>query len=73
MNSPQVTVSPAHNRGQPSMRGVTTGLIADAYWLGENVADEYGLRRHELLVALWFEASQGQQRFRQNEPRLWPM
>ncbi|MEU4558501.1 hypothetical protein AB0F72_08925 [Actinoplanes sp. NPDC023936] len=47
------------------MRGVSTEAIADAYWLSEDVEDEYGLSRHELLVALWFEASQGQPRFRE--------
>ena len=64
MSSPQVTVSPAHSFGRPSMRGVSTEVIADAYWLGEDVEDEYGLTRHELLVALWFEATRGQPRFR---------
>jgi hypothetical protein len=46
------------------MNGISTEVIADLYWLGENVQDEYSLTRHELLVALWFEATQGQPRFR---------
>ncbi len=46
------------------MCGISTETIADAYWAGDDVEDEYGLTRHELLVALWFEATQGQPRHR---------
>lgn len=48
------------------MRGVSTEFIADAYMVdGEHaVRDDYELTRHELLVALWFEATHGQPRFR---------
>ncbi|GIM88742.1 hypothetical protein [Paractinoplanes toevensis] len=64
MTTPQVTVSPACRFGQPSMRGTPTEAIADYYWIGEDVEDEYTLTRHELLVVLWFEATHGQPRFR---------
>jgi hypothetical protein len=37
------------------MNGISTEAIADLYWAGEDVEDEYGLDRHELLRALWFE------------------
>jgi hypothetical protein len=46
------------------MNGISTEMIGDLYWAGEDVEDEYGLSRHELLVALWFEATLGQPRFR---------
>ncbi len=46
------------------MRGVATEFIADTYWIGDDPEDNYRLTRHELLVALWFEATQGQPRFR---------
>lgn len=64
--TPQVTVSPAHRFGQPSMKGISTEMLADMYWAhGEvELLDDYELTRHELLVALWFEATQGQPRFR---------
>lgn len=66
MTSPQVTVSPAHRFGRPAMKGVSTEMIADLYWAhGESeVEDDYDLSRHELLVVLWFEGSQGMPRFR---------
>jgi hypothetical protein len=52
------------------MRGISTEMIADLFWLGEAVEDEYGLSRHELLVALWFEGTQGCPRFRRRW-RVW--
>jgi hypothetical protein len=59
MSAPQVTVSPAHRLGRPAMCGISTATIAGAYWCAEDVEGEYGLSRHELLVALWFEATYG--------------
>lgn len=68
MTSPQVTVSPAHGFGRPEMRRLPTEMLADMYWAhGETdllAADGYDLTRHELLVALWFEATQGAPRNR---------
>ena len=64
MNSPQVTVSPVCRFGRPGMRGITTEAIADAYSVGEDVQADYGLSRHELLVAVWFEGTYGAPRFR---------
>jgi hypothetical protein len=64
MTSPQVRVSPAHRFGRPHMNGISTEAIADMYWAGEDPEGEYALTRYELLVTLWFEATQGQPRFR---------
>lgn len=50
--------------GAPAMRGISTEVIAGHYWLDEDVQTDYELTRHELLVVLWFEATQGQPRFR---------
>lgn len=61
---PQVTVSPAHRFGRPAMNGISTEAIADHYWCDDPVEADYNLSRHELLVALWFEAVHGQPRFR---------
>lgn len=48
------------------MRGISTEMIADLFWLQgpDEVEDDYELSRHELLVALWFEARHGQLRHR---------
>jgi hypothetical protein len=46
------------------MNGISTEAIAESHWLDDNPQDDFGLTRHELLVALWFEATQGQPRFR---------
>lgn len=50
--------------GRPHLKGISTEAIADSYWVDDDPEDDYGLTRHELLVALWFEATQGQPRFR---------
>ena len=65
--------------GRPHMRGISTEMIADMHWAGDDAADDYGLTPGELVVALWFEASQGQPRFRKRwrqwlkmaDPVLW--
>jgi hypothetical protein len=46
------------------MNGISTEVIAESHWLDDSPQDDFGLTRHELLVALWFEATQGQPRFR---------
>lgn len=46
------------------MRGISTEILADHHWLGDDVQDEFELTRYELLVALWFEATYGQPRYR---------
>lgn len=64
MTGPHVSVSPSVRFGRPNMKGISTEAVADMYWLGEDVEDDYGLPRHELLVTLWFEATYGCLRFR---------
>lgn len=63
---PAVQVNPAVNWGRPAMKGISTELLGDMYWAhGEaEVEADYELSRHELLVALWFEGTYGQPRFR---------
>lgn len=59
---PVIQVDPAVRFGRPQVRGIPTDAIADTLYAGESaesVCDEYGLTRHELLVALWYEASGG--------------
>jgi uncharacterized protein (DUF433 family) len=63
MTRPVVTIDPAMRFGQPQIKGISTDAIAGMYWAGENaetVCDDYGLTRHELLVALWFEGTHGE-------------
>lgn len=50
--------------GASALRGISTEVIADHYWLDEDVETDYELTRHELLVVLWFEATYGQPRYR---------
>lgn len=64
MTIPAVTVRPSVAFGQPCVSGRPTEAVADAHWVGDDAADEYGLTRHELLVVLRFEATKGQPRFR---------
>lgn len=55
---PVVTVDPRMRFGQPHIKGVSTDAIVGMYLAGESaevVCDEYGVTRHELLLALWFE------------------
>lgn len=57
-----VTVDPAVGWGRPMVRGSPTFAVAGAYWAGDSADDtaaDFGLTRHELLVAFWFEATHG--------------
>jgi len=66
--SPAVVIDPAVLFGRPAMKGISTEMVAGIYWehgTGDLEApDGYAFSRHELLVALWYEGSQGQPRFR---------
>jgi hypothetical protein len=64
MSGPSVRIQSDVRFGRPHLHGISTESIADMYWVGEDVEDDYELTRHELLVVLWFEATQGQPRFR---------
>lgn len=60
-------VSPAHRFGRPTMRFISTDMLAGQWYAGLGEAEilgDYTLTRHELLVALWYEATYGRPRFR---------
>lgn len=59
---PVVTFDPAVRWGGPQIKGIPTDAVAGMYWAGDSadeVAADYGLTRHELLVAFWFEGTHG--------------
>lgn len=56
---PVVTVDPAVNFGEPSVRGIAVDVIAAQVWAGEDldqVADDYHLSRPEAILACWHVA-----------------
>lgn len=60
---PVVSVDPAMRFGAPHIKGISTDAIVGLY-IGEQgnadaVQADYGLTRHELLLALWFEGTHG--------------
>lgn len=55
--TPVVTFSPAHSIGLPNVAEIPTEAIADAHWQGFDLDQVFTLTRHQLLVALWFEAT----------------
>lgn len=64
---PHVHVDPAMRFGQPHVGGVSTEMLAGQMSAGadaEEVCEDYGLTRHQLLVALWFEGTHGSKRHR---------
>jgi uncharacterized protein (DUF433 family) len=64
---PVITVDPKMRWGAPHIKGVSTGAIVDTFLAGESaeaVAEDYGLTRHEVLLALWFEGSYGTKKMR---------
>jgi len=59
---PVVTFDPGVGWGRATMHGIHTDAIAERYWASGNdaaVCADYGLTRHELAVALWYEAVNG--------------
>lgn len=57
---PVITIDPAKCFGSPHIRGTSTEVVASAVMAGEDfaaVADEYGLTRHEVILACWYEGS----------------
>lgn len=71
---PVVTIDPAVRFGWPHIKGVSCEAIASAFWAEGDagaVADDYGLTRHELLVALWHEATHGAARAEFPGWRVW--
>lgn len=59
---PHVSVDPGINFGSPSVAGISTEVIAGMVWADEDpavVAADYGITRHEVLLACWWEGWQG--------------
>lgn len=72
---PHVRTDPAQRFGRPNVGGSDVVALADAVWVGESVeevADEYGLRREDVLVACWWVGSYGTRSGRRRF-RLWAM
>lgn len=64
---PVITVDPAVRFGYPHIKGIPTDAIVDAYLAEEDfaeVADDYGLTVHEMLLVLWFEGMHGRKKRR---------
>jgi uncharacterized protein (DUF433 family) len=71
---PVVTVSPAHRFGRPAIKGISCEAIAGMVMAGEDVgavAADYGISRHEVLLACWHEATFGLQRTYRRGWRAW--
>lgn len=64
MAAPTVTHAPTEMFGQANVAGVLTSVIAESHWLGEDIDRVFTLDRHQLLVALWYEAVHGDYRHR---------
>ncbi|MER7166804.1 hypothetical protein ABT336_12170 [Micromonospora sp. NPDC000207] len=65
MTRPAITIDPAVAWGGPAVRGIGTVHIAGAVSAGDTVmavAADYGLTRHEVLLACWWEGTQGEHR-----------
>lgn len=70
---PVITIDPGVSFGAPHIRGVSTEAIAGMVYAGEDfdtVAADYGLSRHEVILACWYEGSAGSYRV---EWRSWTL
>ncbi len=61
---PRIIVDPAIRWGRPTLEGTHTATVDAAGMVAggdpvEVVADEYGLTRHQVLLACWHEAING--------------
>lgn len=70
---PHVEVDPAVRFGAPHVRGRSTESLSSMYAVedAETVCEEFGITRHELLVALWHEAQHGTFGERCTEWKAW--
>lgn len=62
MIRPTIRIDPAQNFGAPTIArtGTPVHTVADLYAAGEPaeaIQDDYGITRHELLLALWHEGT----------------
>lgn len=61
---PYIAVRPSMRSGQPTLNNtrLTVDAVVGMLWAGESVdevADEYGIDRHTVLVAAWYAGSHG--------------
>lgn len=59
---PVITIDPGMSLGAPNIRGISTEAIAGMVYAGEGlaaVARDYGLTRHQVILACWYEGSAG--------------
>ncbi len=59
---PQVTVEPCMRFGLPHVRGVSVDAIGARVWAGDSVeatAEDFNLRREDVIVACWYVARHG--------------
>jgi uncharacterized protein (DUF433 family) len=64
---PHVHVDPAVRFGQPHIGGVNTEMLAGQFSAGaslEELCEDYGLTRHQVLLALWYEGTHGRKQAR---------
>ncbi|MFG1846866.1 hypothetical protein [Micromonospora carbonacea] len=62
---PVVVADPRRNFGHPSVGAISTEAVAGMVMAGEPMAavcEDYGLTRHQVLLACWHEGLQGQYR-----------
>ena len=62
MTRPVITIDPGMCFGAPQIHGITTEAVAGMVRAGEDfatVAEDYGLSRHEVVLACWYEGTAG--------------
>jgi len=64
---PHVRTDPKQRFGRPNIQGISVDAIAGMVMAGEDVstvAADYGITRHEVLLACWHEGWYGPRRYR---------
>lgn len=58
---PHIVIDPAQRFGQPNVGGVSVDAVVGMVWAegADAAADEYGLRREDVLVACWYAGQYG--------------
>lgn len=62
---PHVVTDPAVRFGRPHIKGVSTEAIAGMVMVGESLAEvaaNYDITVHEVILACWFEGTHGRYR-----------
>lgn len=71
---PVIVADPRIAWGRPSVGAISTDAVAGMVMAGESidaVCDDYGLTRHQVLLACWHEAVNGTDRRRRKLWREW--